>query len=277
MRILYFSDIHLEIRQAPSMGAAKELIHSVSPIIGAIRPDDVVVMAGDIGTFVEGRAGQAIEFARQVAQSCKHVILVPGNHEYYLGSFAELRAQATESKIDKVSILDRGEVYVDGVRFIGATLWTDYAVAVPKGIGQLQAMHAAQRFITDHRVIRINGGGPWFMPIDALIQHQASRLWLMEALASPSGARAETVIVTHHGPHPDARNTRHPLDEIAAAFCSDCSDVIQVAEENKARHWIFGHDHAQHDVKVNRVRLLSAQLGYPGEDIGWRGPGVLEI
>jgi hypothetical protein len=41
--------------------------------------------------------------------------------------------------------------------------------------------------------------------------------------------------------------------------------------------WIFGHHHGCHAVDCRGVRLLSAQLGYPGEATGWVGPGLLEL
>lgn len=39
----------------------------------------------------------------------------------------------------------------------------------------------------------------------------------------------------------------------------------------------LGHHHWSLATQTHGVRLLSAQLGYPGEDTGWTGPGYLEI
>jgi hypothetical protein len=40
---------------------------------------------------------------------------------------------------------------------------------------------------------------------------------------------------------------------------------------------IFGHHHWSLATETHGVRLLSAQLGYPGEHTGWTGSGYLEI
>ena len=47
-------------------------------------------------------------------------------------------------------VLDRDEVVIDGVRFLGATLWTDFSAT---GNLVLAALEARQR-MTDYRRIR---------------------------------------------------------------------------------------------------------------------------
>jgi hypothetical protein len=86
-----------------------------------------------------------------------------------------------------------------------------------------------------------------------------------------------TVVVTHHVPHPAAAHPGHGLNELAPAFCSDCTDLIAAAASVGARAWIFGHHHWSHAVEVCGVPLLSAQPGYPEEETGWSGPGRLEL
>src|SRR5690242_17773369 len=79
---------------------------------------DVVVLAGDIA-----RPAQAVEWAREFDRP---VIYVPGNHEFYGDSIdarrAELRALCGGTHI---RLLDQGETIIEGVRFLGTTLWTD--------------------------------------------------------------------------------------------------------------------------------------------------------
>ena len=80
---------------------------------------DVVVLAGDIA-----RPREAVAWALGFAQP---VLYVPGNHEFYGGSLdgtlAELRALAAGTH---VHVLADDELVVEGVRFLGATLWTDF-------------------------------------------------------------------------------------------------------------------------------------------------------
>jgi hypothetical protein len=136
-------------------------------------------------------------------------------------------------------------------------------------------MTAAEREIYDHRLIRRSEGSGFFSPVDALAEHRLSRTWLLRKLAEPE--EGPTLVVTHHVPHSAARHPGHGLNELAPAFCSDCDDLVEAASAVGVAAWIFGHHHWSLATETHGVRLLSAQLGYPGEDTGWTGPGHLEI
>lgn len=105
MKLLILSDLHLEF----ALFQPAETDH------------DVVILAGDIGVGPETIAEAAHLFAG------KPIIFVPGNHEYYntvLNECAEI--MRNKAKGLGVHFLDNDEVVIDGVRFIGSTLWTDF-------------------------------------------------------------------------------------------------------------------------------------------------------
>ena len=278
MRVLYFSDIHVEVRErggsAPwtptlPLGFGPDL----SSHVGGV---ELLVLAGDIGRIQSRRNVSPLAYAEQAAAflDCR-VVLVPGNHEYYRGSFDEDRAVMLATRRLGVSVLDRGEAFFASrsgrVRVLGATLWTDYAVTRKPGA----AMAVAERDILDHSLIRRAAGARPFLPADALHEHRLSRAWLAGKLAEHHNG--PTVVVTHHVPHPAAAHPGHGLNELAPAFCSDCTDLIAAAASVGARAWIFGHHHWSHAVEVCGVLLLSAQPGYSEEETGWSGPGRLEL
>lgn len=278
MRVLYFSDIHIEVRErggfVPWSGTLPlGLGPDLSPFAGAV---DLLVLAGDIGRIHSRRNVSPLAYAEQAGAflGCR-VVLVPGNHEYYRGSFEEDRAALLASGRSDMEVLDRVEAFVPAapgpLRVLGATLWTDYAV-----VGDPDAaMAAAEKDILDHSLIRRANGSLPFLPSDALSEHRLSRAWLARRLAEPHDG--PTLVVTHHVPHPAAAHPGHGLNELAAAFCSDCGDLIAAASSARVRAWIFGHHHWSHAVEVGGLPLLSAQPGYPGEETGWSGPGVLEL
>jgi hypothetical protein len=278
VRVLYFSDVHIEIleRDAPSpwcgtlpLGYGPDL----SPFSGAV---DLLVLAGDIGRIHSTRNVSPLSYAEQAAGflGCV-VILVPGNHEYYRGSFDENRAALLMAQRPGVTVLDRGEALIARgaarLRVLGATLWTDYAATGDRDA----AMEAAEREIHDHRLIRRHGGAAPFLPANALSEHLLSRAWLAGRLAQPHDG--PTLIVTHHVPHLRACHPSHGLNPLAPAFCSDCDDLIAAASRAGAVAWIFGHHHWSHCLDVHGMKLVAAQPGYPGEDTGWAGPGVLNL
>ena len=276
-RVLYFSDVHIEIREKSGRGGwttlhPLDLGPDLRPFVGGT---DLLVLAGDIGRMRSRRDVSTLRYAAQTAQvlGCP-VVVVPGNHEYYRGSFDEERAALLAARVDGVTVLDRGEAryptLTGTLRVLGATLWTDYAV-----LGDLaQAMRLAREKIEDHRLIARRGGAP-FLPQDALAEHRLSRAWLAERLAAPHDG--PTLVVTHHAPHSAACNPRHGITPLSPAFHSDCDELIDAAARAGVHAWIFGHHHWSHELELRGVRLVSAQTGYPGEETGWSGPGVLSI
>ncbi|MGO9948755.1 MAG: metallophosphoesterase [Steroidobacteraceae bacterium] len=156
MRIQLASDLHLELlaRLWP-----QECL--IAPAPGA----DVLVLAGDIH-----RGLRAIEgFARWPVP----VLYLAGNHEYYDGQWEQLRTDLRRAaEGTAVRFLDNDVVMLDGVRFLGSTLWTDYRLS---GIPLSEAMEAAEGFLLDHRRI-LTRSGP-FRAAQALEEHLRSRDW----------------------------------------------------------------------------------------------------
>lgn len=278
MRILYYSDIHIEIRESETRipwcdKYPLDLGPDLSPFVDIT---DLVVLAGDIGPIRPRREVSAYLYALQVSEhlNCP-VVLIPGNHEYYGGSFPDDRQAILQQSNQKVFVLDRGVAHIpcQGIvlRILGATLWTDYCLTG----NQVLAMYDARGRLSDHRVIKMERDAP-FLPDHALQEHMQTRQWLVENLAEAHSG--PTIIVTHHVPHPLATNPKFGLnDRLAPAFASDCSELIHVAARAGVQAWIYGHNHANQIVEVNGVRLMSAQLGYPREVTGWTGPGTFEI
>ena len=86
---------------------------------------DVIVLAGDIGHGME-----AVEWASHEANRLnKPVIFVPGNHEYD-GHDTEILQKEMRNFCRETGVhyLDNDEVIIDGIRFLGSTLWTDFMV-----------------------------------------------------------------------------------------------------------------------------------------------------
>lgn len=277
MRILYFSDIHCEIRafetRIPWTDVYPlDLGPCLTPWVGQA---DLVILSGDVATARPERGVDTLRYAQQVSEflGCP-VVVVPGNHEYYGGVFEEDREALLGAGIEGVTVLDRGartfEKDGTAVRILGATLWTDYRCNGDQHLSMLEARAA----MNDHRRIRMHDGR-LFLPQDALEEHLASRAWLAAQLDIPHDG--PTVIVTHHVPHSAGRNPAYGMNRLSGAFYSDCDDLVNKAIEKKASAFIFGHHHYSLDIELGGLRLLSAQAGYPRENTGWTGPGLLVV
>lgn len=236
MRIQIASDLHLEH------------LEWKFPTFRGVEPGDadVLVLAGDIA-----KGSRALDLFGD--WPCP-VVYVPGNHEFYGGEMAAVLADLERRAGDfpNVKILAPGAWVHGNVRFIGCTLWTDYAVFGAEH--KAAAMAVCAEKIVDHASIRKGGGGP-FLPADALALHRVQRQWLQDRLADPFTGK--TVVVTHHGPH---RNSIAPLyadDLSSAAFVSDLEACLGSADLH-----IHGHTHDAFDYTVKQTRVVANPMGY---------------
>ena len=85
---------------------------------------DIAVFAGDIGRGPPLSTGCSVEQALRD----RPVLFVAGNHEYYRTVLQDAAAEIRDrARGTKVMFLDADVVpVIDGVRFVGFTLWTDY-------------------------------------------------------------------------------------------------------------------------------------------------------
>jgi len=230
MRIHVLSDLHIEI--------SSYLPHKVVC--------DVVVLAGDIGSSAEG-----IEWARCVWPS-QEIIYVPGNHEYYgLERTSTLQAmRETASKLG-VHLLDNDEVVIDGVRFLGSTLWTDFNLFGEDT--KQQALIAGQMYLNDFRLIREQG--KVFSPERSIELHEASLAWLSSRLQEDFAG--ETVVVTHHLPSMQSVADRFKTSMLSACFSSNLDAMF-----GRSALWIHGHTHDSLDYMQKGTRVLCNPRGY---------------
>lgn len=249
MKLLIASDLHGEIRPHGYDVPALDF--------------DVAVFAGDIGDGPE-----AVDWLLgQRALRDKPVLFVAGNHEYYNSILQEQAAVIRDAaRGTNVTFLDADAVpVIDGVRFVGCTLWTDYRFGAPN---QIQGFHGGMS-LNDHRFILTSDGAEYprpFVPSTAYHRHLVERLWLTDRLAEEHDG--PTVVVTHHAPHPGSLHERYSGDgPINASFISDLSVVI---EEHQPSLWIHGHVHDNHDYIAGETRIVCNPRGYS------RGNGLAE-
>jgi predicted phosphodiesterase len=213
---------------------------------------DVVVLAGDIA-----RPKEAIAWASGFA---KPVLYVPGNHEFYGGSIAGTPAELKRLCAGTgIQVLDEDEVVIEGVRFVGTTLWTDFML-FGEGEKRAAAMEGAQRFMRDFSRIRI-GEAP-FSPAASAALFRRHAAWLERKLAEPHPG--PTVVITHHAPSRKSIHPRFADSLLNACFVSDAGRLIG---GSGARLWIHGHTHDSFDYFVNGTRVLCNPRGYAKDGV----------
>jgi predicted phosphodiesterase len=238
MKLQILSDPHLEMLKPPYSWRTPE------------TAAEVIVLAGDIGVGVMG-----VKWAvREAERLQKFAVYVAGNHEYYGERLKVLEKMKAVARGSRVYVLDLDEVTLGGVRFLGATLWTDYLASGRNH--RPDAMEKAARFLNDHRLINRPHG---FTPSDALEHHERGRAWLEAKLATRWDG--PTVVVSHHAPSLIGTDMRFRKDYLTAAFVSDLEDLIETCSPTL---WIHGHTHycAQYVVGHTRVAANQKDIAY---------------
>jgi predicted phosphodiesterase len=236
LRIRIYSDLHLEF----------------APFVPPENDADAIVLAGDIAN---GAAG--IEWARTTFW--QPVLYLAGNHEYYEGEFeAVQRVMGTAAREFAVTLLDCSEAVVDGVRFLGCTLWTDYSL-VPQA-ERPAVMEGARKLNPDYQLIR--WGARAFEPEDAIALCARHRAWLAATLAAPFSGK--TVVITHFAPHPRSIAPAYAGHRANPGFVLDLEEMM-----GSAALWIHGHTHTFFDYRVRGTRVICNPRGYPAEPTGF--------
>lgn len=234
MKIQIASDLHLEF------------LEKRFPDYRVIEPTDadILVIAGDIHRNTKAIAA--------FADWPVPVIYVHGNHEAYHEEYFILVEQMRVAvKGTQIHYLERNEFVFNRVRFLGCCLWTDYRLYSDD---PLAAMKEAEAILIDHRLIRTEQG--LFTAQDALKIHRKSRAWLEKKLDQDFDG--PTVVVTHHGVHPNSVHPRFAGTPLNPAFVSDLTPLVE-----KCDLWIHGHVHDSFDYRVSGARVIANPRGYP--------------
>lgn len=210
---------------------------------------DVIVLAGNIEFGNRGLLWAQKTFAETP------VIYVLGNHEHYFHAVPELANQLREEALGtNIHVLENDAIVIDGVRFLGCTLWTDYQILGQEFVEEgrewsadaarkywIEATsHASQKF-NDYKLIKYRGfegddGYEYhFQPYDACELHKDSKQWLAGQLQDDT---YPTVVVTHHLPSIRSlpEDKRRSLD---APFYASALD--ELVASSGAALWIHGH------------------------------------
>lgn len=220
-------------------------------------PDDAetcLVLAGDINVGCN-----AIYFLREMASRFKYVIYIFGNHEFYHHSIPAVRAGFKEIMgdypIHNLFILDNTAVELDGIRFIGSTLWTDLR-------HDKLLMRMAGSYMNDFSVI-FQGVDKTklFTPMQSVQQHDMAVHFIEAELKKPF--EGETIVVTHHMPSYTCVAPRWLGNTMNPAFCSNLDWIM---EKYAPAYWIHGHTHDTIHEVVDQTIIRCNPKGYGREN-----------
>lgn len=239
MKLYVVSDLHLEFSD-----------FDVPPVDA-----DAVVLAGDIWFGAHGLQWAASKFRPD------RIVTVLGNHEFYnKGEYHEVIATAqAEAAALGIHLLHDSSTVIDGVRFLGGILWSDFRL-YGDGPRQDMAMMHADAEISDFRQIKVNDprtGWQRFKPRTAHALNRVTVDYLDAALAEPFDG--PTVVVTHFLPSERSIAPKYKGGHLNPYFASNLETLI---ERHQPALWIHGHTHESCDYGVGGTRVVCNPRGY---------------
>lgn len=224
MRLQIISDMHLEFGN-PGLEHHQVL-------------GDTLVLAGDIGWVPHLRSELP-----KAAKRWSNIVYITGNHEYYDTdrTMAEVNSEIEDivSTLDNVWFLNNSTTTIDGIRFVGSTLWST------------PVSEARQNDFV------------WIAECDLKSMHQwnaTAQQFLKDTV------RPDDVVVTHFLPviRSDLAKvgvvSKYPTGEWDYYYGNTGLESVQ------AQLWICGHTHEPFDAVPFETRCVCNPLGYPDEN-----------
>ena len=240
MRLWVFSDLHTDVCEW------------VPP---EPRPaHDVVVIAGDVG---EKLVDRVLPWVERHFGGAAPVVYVPGNHDFWKENLTIQKAKARTLAAEKGIhlLLDGDTAVLGGVRFVGGTLWTDYAIRPEL---RRAAEEASKSQMRDHKRIRLGEQYKKWWTGNAIREHVDTLSRIRTALEVPHDG--PTVVVTHHPPHEKSLQHGEWREPIDGAYASDLSEIMEGTYAPDV--WIHGHVHVNRDYVVGGTRVVANPRGY---------------
>jgi Icc-related predicted phosphoesterase len=263
MKIQLASDVHLEFGSTSIKNNGSDTL---------ILSGDICV--ADFFTKQSGsradRADEARKFFCEVSSNFKNVIYVPGNHEHYhsfIHKVSEILIDVLK-EFSNIHFLQNGHAEIDGINFIGATLWTDCKRNDP-----LVEM-SLNNCMNDFNCVSIKDGPVYrkFKAYDSTKLHAISKNFIKETVMKLDNV----VVVTHHAPSEQSVHEIYASDQyINPGYFSNLEEFIMDLPQIKL--WTHGHMHNYSNYKIADTQIVCNPVGYPGQETGYNENLILEV
>ena len=266
MKIAIASDLHLEFKSLDLKNTEQaDVLVLASDIFIAQdlhdHPQPTVPHSSALLKTLGSRQRKAQEyrdFIKGVSSEFEHVLIIAGNHEFYHGKWNKTHDYLRDefSSFSNIKYLNDNSVTIDGIRFLGSTLWTNF------NRGDPLAMMNADESMNDYRVVRVDDNDFYrkLRSRDVLKRHNQSMNWITEQLTHA----VPTVIITHHAPSYASITAEYIGDSLNHCYASDLSELI--LDNTIIKLWIHGHVHSKHDYMIGETRILANPRGYAGHE-----------
>lgn len=258
MKVNVISDLHLEFADLVLPGG------------------DVLVLSGDICEAKRIKSRQYLSehaephhdprYIRFFEEECikyRQVIYVMGNHEHYGFQYQKTYDHIKEHLPGNVKLLEKESFELDGVLFMGATLWTDMNNQDSLTLFHMKGM------MNDYRQITMFNEAKSvyhkLTPEYTVTEHVRTKQYFSQVLEArrAQGNYGPVVVCTHHAPSKMSIKPRYLNDTVMnGAYSSDLSEFI--LDNPEIKYWTHGHTHDTFDYMIGGCRVMCNPRGYVG-------------
>lgn len=233
---------------------------------------DVLVLSGDIMTAIDLHdhsyedyryrtnmprpelSDRYRDFLHHCSKHYKHVIYVAGNHEFYNGywnrSIEHLKEEC--ENYSNIYFLEKDYKTIDGVTFVGCTLWTNMNKRNPMTI------HSIATMFNDFRLIRDDKNNYRKITTNQILDRHDEH---MKFLSDSVKMFDNIVVCTHMAPCVKSIHEHFKHDFHGNGFYhSELSEFI--LDNPKIKLWTHGHVHNSFDYMIGDTRVVCNPRGY---------------
>jgi len=225
MRFQIISDVHCEFHRDGGKSFCEKL-----PVISS-----TLVIAGDFATY-----DLIIRNIKILTKRFENIIYVCGNHEYY-GATRGLVNQTLNKlgyRYKNFHWLNNSTVEIDGVRFLGSTMWFQ----------DRPDNFMYQDLLNDFYCIR--GFKKW------IYSENKKAISFFD-----NNVKEGDVVITHHAPCSLSISNGFRSSDTNRFYVCDMSELIY---QKKPSYWIHGHMHQAVSYGLYNTRVESNPFGYIG-------------
>lgn len=200
------------------------------------------------------------EFFQHVSAEYDHVVYCAGNHEGYHGRYPDFYQWLYDEmkNYSNIHFLDKEQVEIDGVTFVGGTLWTDMNKNDPTTMQLIEGM------MNDFRIIRNSQRNyARFSPLDSVVHHRETLEYIKSVVDADTTKKY--VVVGHHAPTSLSIHERYRNEYwMNGGYYSDLSEFI--LDRPQIALWTMGHMHDPHTYYMGDTFVACNPRGYAGHD-----------
>lgn len=216
--------------------------------------DTILGIAGDMDTKKE-----TVKFLKKMSGRFKAVVAVLGNHDYWRRDFtshaSSIKEELKREGYDNVHLLDCDSVVIEGYRFIGATLWTDF------NKGDTLLMNQARTLLNDYKFMRKNNYERRVLSADILGQHRKAAKFIFDFAENEE----QMIVLSHHAPSfKSVDYNRYGMGPINNLYATEFGNEIAYSN---FLIWHHGHIHKSQWYQIYETWIVCNPRGYFGYEM----------